>query len=229
MKLALSHSWDLSIAEAKALQVQLAAKVITATTFDPARLRTVAGVDAAFQATTATAAAVVLSYPDLEVLDCSRAEVPLTFPYVPGLLAFREGPALLGALERLAVWPDLLIVDAHGLAHPRRFGLACYMGVVLDMPAIGCAKSRLVGTHEEPGDRPGEWAPLTDDGETLGAVLRSGKGFKPVYVSIGHRVDLPTAIDLVMRCTRGRRLPETTRYAHKLAGGGDLRVTCHEL
>ncbi len=229
MQLAVSHRWDLSIGDAKSLQVELAQKVIRVTTFDPFQLQTVAGVDAAFRASAAMAAAVVLGFPGLGFVDCSRAEVPLTFPYVPGLLAFREGPALLSALERLTVWPDLLIVDAHGLAHPRRFGLASYMGVVLDLPTIGCAKSRLVGKHDEPGNQRGDWVPLTDDRETIGAVLRTAGGRKPVYVSIGHRVDLTTAIDLVLRCTRDQRLPETTRFAHRLAGGGTVGpVTCRE-
>jgi deoxyribonuclease V len=172
----------------------------------------------------ARAAVVVLKLADLEPVDCAVDEAPATFPYIPGLLTFREGPSVLSALERLTIWPDLLIFDGQGIAHPGRIGLAAHMGVILDHPSIGCAKSRLTGTHADPGDDVGDWEPLADEGEIIGAVVRSRTGVKPLYVSIGHRVDLPTAIDLVLRCTRGYRLPETTRHAHKVAGGADLRV-----
>jgi deoxyribonuclease V len=222
MKLAVSHPWDLPIGEAKALQAQLAGQVFTKTTFDPAAIRTVAGVDVGFRGDVARAAVVVLGFPSLEPLDYAHAEVPVTFAYVPGLLAFREGPGVLAALEQLTTWPDLFIFDAQGLAHPRRLGLAAHMGVVLDWPSIGCAKSRLVGVHDEPGNAVGDWAPLCDKGEIIGAVVRSRAGVQPLYVSIGHRIDLPTAIDFVLRCTRGYRLPETTRYAHQVAGGAEL-------
>jgi deoxyribonuclease V len=222
MKLAVSHRWDLSPKEAMVLQVQLAERVIKETTFQPSAVRTVAGVDVAFEGKAVKAAAVVLSFPELEPLEVAQSEVPMTFPYVPGLLAFREGPGALSALEKLSVWPDLYIFDAHGIAHPRRFGLAAYMGVVLDSPSIGCAKSRLIGEHGVPEEAAGDWVPLYDAGETIGAVVRSKSGLKPIYVSIGHRVDLPTAIDFVLRCTRGHRLPETTRYAHRVAGGSKL-------
>jgi deoxyribonuclease V len=150
--------------------------------------------------------------------------VPVTFPYVPGLLAFREGPSVLAALEKLSIWPDLFIFDAQGLAHPRRLGLACHMGVILDWPSIGCAKSRLIGRHEEPGDEVGDWVPLLDGDQVIGAVVRSRTRVKPLYVSVGHRVDLTTAIDLVLLCSKGYRLPETTRYAHKVASGADLAL-----
>jgi len=224
MKLAVSHPWDLPIDEAKALQARLAEQVIAKTTFDPAAVRTVAGVDVGFHGDVARAAVVVLSFPSLEPLGCARAEVPVTFPYVPGLLAFREGPGVLAALQQITPWPDLLIFDAHGLAHPRRLGLAAHLGVILDWPSIGCAKSRLCGAHGEPGDAVGSWAPLTHAGETIGAVVRSRAGVQPVYVSIGHRVDLATAIRFVLRCIRGYRLPETTRYAHQVAGGAELEL-----
>jgi deoxyribonuclease V len=128
----------------------------------------------------------------------------------------------LAALERLDTWPDLFIFDAHGLAHPRRVGLASHMGILLDWPGIGCAKSRLTGSHEEPGDQVGDWVPLYDQDETIGAVVRSRAGVKPLYMSIGHRVDLSTAIEFVLRCTTRYRLPETTRYAHRVAGGHEL-------
>lgn len=222
MNLSFSHQWDLSPAEARALQPQLAERVIAETTFDPSEVRTVAGVDVSVRRGVARAAVVVLRLADLEPVDCAVDEAPATFPYVPGLLTFREGPGVLGALEQLTIWPDLLIFDGQGIAHPRRIGLAAHMGVMLDRPSIGCAKSRLTGTHAEPGDVVGDWESLVDGDEIIGAVVRSRVGVKPLYVSIGHRVDLPTAIDLVLRCTRGYRLPETTRYAHKVAGGTEL-------
>jgi deoxyribonuclease V len=142
----------------------------------------------------------------------------VTFPYVPGLLSFREGPAVLDALDKLKSPPDLLIFDGHGLAHPRRFGLACHLGLLVDIPAIGCAKSRLCGQYEEPGPHRGDTMPLIDKGEVVGAAVRTRAGVKPVFVSIGHRVDLPTSIHYVLACCRGYRLPETTRWAHRLAG-----------
>jgi len=217
----LPHAWDLPVEEARGVQVGLAGQVIARTTFSPADLRTVAGVDVAFRGDRALAAVVVLSFPQLEPVESAQAEAAVTFPYVPGLLAFREAPAVLQALERLDTWPDLLIFDAQGLAHPRRLGLAAHLGVILDCPSIGCAKSRLCGHNDEPGEAAGDWMPLVDGDETIGAVLRTAARKKPVYVSIGHRVDLPTAVDLVRACTRGHRLPETTRHAHRLAGSSE--------
>ena len=224
MQLAISHPWGLPVKEAQALQEQLAEKVVTETDFAAGAVRTVAGVDVSFRRDLARAAVVVLGFPELEPVDCGLAEAPVSFPYVPGLLAFREGPAVMAALEKLSIWPDLFIFDAHGLAHQRRLGLASHLGVVLDWPSIGCAKSRLTGAHEEPGDLVGDWVPLLDGDETIGAVVRSRAKVKPLFVSSGHRVDLMTAIDFVLRCCRGYRLPETTRYAHKVAGGMELRL-----
>jgi deoxyribonuclease V len=224
MKLSISHRWDLSVDEARALQPRLAGQVVAETTFDPGAVRLVAGVDVGFRGDVARAAVVVLRFPDLAPVDYALGEAPVTFPYVPGLLTFREGPSVLAALEQLATWPDLFVFDGQGVAHPRRIGLAAHLGVLLDQPSIGCAKSRLTGTYDEPGQAVGDWAPLLDKGETIGAVVRSRAGVKPLFVSIGHRVGLPTAIDLVLRCTPRYRLPETTRYAHKLAGGAELRI-----
>ena len=224
MEYAFPHRWDLPLQEAKVLQAELAERVVTDTTFEPSTVETVAGVDVGFRGGMARAAVVVLSLPDLSPVDCAVSEAAITFPYVPGLLAFREGPCVLAALEKATVWPDLCIFDAHGLAHPRRLGLASHMGVFLDQPSIGCAKSRLTGAHDEPGNAVGEWVPLRNAGQTIGAVLRSRAGVKPLYVSIGHRVDLPTSLDFVLRCTSGYRLPETTRYAHRVAGGATLAI-----
>jgi deoxyribonuclease V len=142
---------------------------------------------------------------------------PTAFPYVPGLLSFRELPAVLAAIEQLRILPDLYLCDGQGLAHPRRFGLACHLGVLLDAPTIGVAKTRLIGTHAPPPAEKGGWTPLEDGGEVIGAVLRTRSGVKPVYVSIGHRVSLATSVRLTLACTSRYRLPETIRQAHRLA------------
>lgn len=225
MRLAVSHPWDLPVSEAKELQERLARHAVTDTTFEPADIQTVAGVDVSVRNKVATAAVVVLAFPSLTPLDHALFATRISYPYIPGLLTFREGPCVLGALEKLAHWPDLFVYDGHGRAHPRRVGLATHMGVILDCPTIGCAKSRLVGTHEEPGQTVGDWVPLVDNGEIIGAVVRSRSRVKPIFVSIGHRVDLATAIDIVLRCGRGLRLPETTRLAHKVAGGAQLPLS----
>jgi deoxyribonuclease V len=213
----ISHSWDLSPAEAFMLQKKLATSVIRETQLGS--VTTVAGIDVGFREGMAHAAVAMLNFPDLKLIDYALATRPITFPYVPGLLSFREGPVVLEALDRLKSRPDLLIFDGQGLAHPRRFGLACHMGLLTNIPSIGCAKSRLVGQYEEPGLKQGDSTPLTDKGEVIGAVVRTRDGTKPVFVSIGHRVDLPTSVRYVLTCCRGFRLPETTRWAHRLAGG----------
>jgi len=150
------------------------------------------------------------------VVETAVSRVRVTFPYVPGLLSFRELPALLPALEKLRVEPDLILVDGQGVAHPRGFGLASHLGVLTGVPTIGCAKSRLLGEAEEPGQRVGDWKPLVFEGRTVGAVLRTRSGVKPLYVSVGHGVDLPSAVKLVLACLRGVRLPEPQRRAHLL-------------
>lgn len=161
----------------------------------------------------AIAGVIVYSFPELVEVERVTAERPVSFPYVPGLLSFREAPALLRALERLRHMPDLIFYDGHGYAHPRRFGIACHLGVVLDRPTIGCAKSRLVGAHAEPPRQAGLSTPLLDDGETIGAVLRTRTGVKPIYVSPGHRVSLGRAIELVLAVCDGYRIPKPTREA----------------
>jgi deoxyribonuclease V len=184
----------------------------------------VAGVDVGFEEgkTVARAAVVVLEFRQLLPVAAAVARRPVTFPYVPGLLAYRELPAIFGALEQLDREPDLILVDGQGRAHPRRFGIACHLGVLLDKPTIGCAKSILVGKAEPPEDRIGAWTPLVHSGETVGAALRTKRGTNPIYVSVGHRVRLETAIALVLDCCKGYRLPETTRLAHHVAGGATL-------
>lgn len=216
----LRHSWNLTPAAAIALQHRLRSKVVRAGRPQP--VRHVAGTDVGFErgGGITRAAVAVLSFPGLELVDHAIARLPTHFPYVPGLLSFREMPALLLALDQLTIRPDLLLCDGQGLAHPRRFGIACHMGVTCGIPSIGVAKSRLVGEHGQPMQLRGAWVPLKDQGETIGAVLRTKPRTLPVYVSIGHRISLPLALRYVMACTTKFRLPETTRWAHRLASGG---------
>jgi deoxyribonuclease V len=213
------HTWNLTPRAAVALQNRLRSKVVRLGR--PRQVRTVAGTDVGFErnGTIARAAVAVLSFPQLELVDFAVAQHPVRFPYVPGLLSFRELPALLAAFDRLRVKPDLILCDGQGLAHPRRFGIACHLGVICGVPTIGVAKSRLIGEHGAPMQRRGAWVPLRDRGETIGAVLRSKAGTRPIYVSIGHRVSLPVAVRFAMACTTRFRLPETTRWAHRLAAG----------
>lgn len=211
------QAWPTGIAEARAIQESLRDKIITQDRFG--RIGRVAGIDVGFEkhGTVTRAAVVVLDFPGLAPVEQAIARLPTRFPYVPGYLSFREAPAVLAAMKKLSTRPDLLLCDGQGLAHPRRFGLACHLGLLLDIPSIGVAKSRLVGTHGEVPEQKGGWAALEDDGEIIGAVLRTRTDVKPVYVSVGHRISLVTAIDYVMRCTTRYRLPETTRHAHRLA------------
>ncbi len=217
MKIQQLHSWPLTVEEALPIQQQLSSEVITEDRFNPVQY--VAGVDAGFEESGAVtrAAVAVLSFPSLQLQEYALALRPTTFPYVPGFLSFREIPAVLDALEKITITPDLILCDGQGIAHPRRLGIACHLGVLLDMPTIGVAKSLLIGKHNELPLERGAWQPLVHRGETIGAVLRTRTGVKPLYVSSGHRVSLTTAIDYVMRCTPKYRLPETTRWADKLA------------
>jgi deoxyribonuclease V len=200
-----------------AIQRRLAPRVIRRNAVG--EVRYVAGVDAGFPGEMARAGVAVLRYPELDVVDVGVAEVPVTFPYVPGLLSFREAPAVLAAVDKLRVQPDLLIVDGQGIAHRRRFGIASHLGLWLDIPSIGSAKSLLVGRHGPLADEPGATAELIDRGEVVGVALRTRRGVNPLYVSIGHRVDLPTAAHYVLSCCRRYRLPEPQRQAHLAASG----------
>ena len=182
------------------------------------RVRTVAGIDCGFKDDVGRGTVVVMTYPQLEVVERVVAERPIDFPYIPGLLSFREVPVIKAAFRQLQTRPDLALVDGMGLAHPRRIGLACHLGLELDLPTIGCGKSLFVGTHSEPRDTRGARAALRHDGEVVGCALRTRVGTKPIYVSIGHRVDLRTATRWVLRCTPKYRLPEPIRAADRLAG-----------
>lgn len=203
--------------EAIALQEHLCDRVIRRRTFR--RLQLIAGVDVSVRDEKSRSAVVLLTFPGMEVVESATAERPVKFPYVPGLLAFREVPVILDAFRKLTARPDLLLVDGHGYAHPRRFGVACHLGVELDLPSIGCGKSLFVGEHREPGVRRGARTPLRHRGEAIGAVLRSRDGVRPIYVSIGHRIDLATAVRIVLRCCTRYRLPEPIRAADRTAGG----------
>lgn len=205
-------------AEARALQQQMRSQVVLEDRLG--EVRRVAGTDCGFKDSGKITRAVVavLNFPGLELLEYAEAERPTDFPYIPGLLSFREVPTLLAAYAKLKQTPDLLLCDGQGYAHPRRFGIACHLGVALDVPSIGVAKSRLIGSHREPAKTAGSGAPLTDKGETIGTVLRTKDGVNPLFISPGHRVSPITAVDYVLACCRGYRLPETTRWADGLAG-----------
>ena len=218
MKFKALHDWNLTPAEAIALQKRLADKVIETDDFaEP--VKTVAGIDLGYSEKTNTcrAVVVVLSFPDLELIESVEAILPIQFPYVPGLLSFREMPAALAALEKLQTSPDLILCDGQGRAHPRRFGIACHLGVYANLPTIGVAKSILVGKFEDLDETRGATAPLVHKNEPVGVALRTKNTVQPVYVSVGHRVRLATAVEYVLRCAPKYRLPETTRLADKMA------------
>jgi deoxyribonuclease V len=214
------HPWSVSTAEAKEIQLSLRERVCSETDWEG--VSTVAGVDVGMEGDVARAAVVVLAFPSLIPAEQCVASMAVSMPYVPGYLSFREAPAILAACEQLETEPDLFIFDGQGVAHPRRFGIASHVGVILDKPSIGCAKSRLCGTYHEPGSEAGSYVHLYDGDEILGAVVRTRDHVSPVYVSVGHRVSLETAIEYVLACCRGYRLPETTRCAHRVASGEQL-------
>ena len=214
MRPSFSHPWNVDLEEARALQQALRGRVETEDRFEA--VRRVAGVDVSYDkgSTRRYAAVVVLDFDTLETIEVSGAAVDVDFPYVPGLLSFREIPPLIRAFERLAEPPDLVVADGHGIAHPRRFGIACHLGVLFDVPAIGCAKKLLAGRVEGLGEGRGSTAPIVHGGEVIGEAVRTRDGVQPVYVSPGHRVSQPSATAFVLHLTRGYRLPETTRAAH---------------
>ncbi len=215
-----ADNWPTTLSDATRIQQELRRRVITHDDLGP--IRTVAGIDAGYEGDLARAVVVVLAFPSLEPLDYAIARRPAPLPYIPGFLSFREGPAVMAALNDVRVQPDLLICDGQGIAHPRRLGIASHIGVLANIPAIGCAKSLLIGKHTPVPDERGAHVPLTDKGEVIGAVLRTRSGTKPVYISVGHRIGLEHAIQLVMACTTRYRLPETTRAADGLASHGRI-------
>ena len=219
MKVRRLHGWQLGVTEALEVQHRLAAQVSRSGGVSTPHF--IAGVDVSVSRAQgmAAGAVVVLEYPGFAVVETKVVRDRLDFPYIPGLLSFRESPIILAACEELNITPDLILVDGQGVAHPRRFGLASHLGLFLDVPTIGCAKSRLCGRHEVPKVEPGSYAELVDGDETIGVALRTRLGTNPIYVSVGHKIDLQAAIHWVLECCRGYRLPEPTRLAHQAAGG----------
>ena len=232
MKVDELHGFDLSPPEARRLQEELASSVVTGPALDLSGVRHVAGADVSTEREKAYATVVVLEFPGLSPVEVRGFEAPLRFPYVPGLLSFREVPSLAGALRKVQTEVDALILDAQGLAHPRRIGLASHLGIFLDVPTVGCAKSRLVGRFEEPGREKGSAADLVHRGEVVGRVVRTREGVSPVYVSVGSGIDLRSSMELVLACCTKYRLPESTRQAHNAANrlrsgeepGGTMRL-----
>jgi deoxyribonuclease V len=219
------HAWDLPPDEAVKVQATLREKLVLA--WDNRAITTIAGVDMSLTGEKAHAAIVVFHYPGLQPLEGVTADAPLVFPYIPGLLAFREGPAVLAAWEKLNTKPDLLLFDGQGIAHPRGLGIAAQMGLWLERPTIGVAKSRLYGRHAEPGPNRGDATALYDRREkqrVIGMVLRTRERSNPLYISPGHLIDVPHALEFVQHCLAGYRLPEPTRWAHKVAAGEKLPV-----
>ena len=221
MRFTQPHAWDVLPAEAREIQRDLASRVELADAITLDAIQTVAGVDNTYVKmdgeTLAGAVVVALAFPDLEVIATSVAWQPVTFPYVPGLLSFREAPAVLAACANLTVEPDVVLFDGQGYAHPRRFGLASHLGVLLDRPSIGCAKSRLIGEYAEPPREFGAWTPLIADGEVVGAAVRTRPRHKPLFISPGHKVSVQTAVTITLACCRGGSfLPEPTRLAHEI-------------
>ena len=218
------HAWDLSPEEAARMQTEMRARLILS--WDERRVTTIGGVDVSIKTESAQAAIVVLRYPDLKPLEGVTAEAPLVFPYIPGLLAFREGPAVFAAWENLQMKPDLLMFDGQGIAHPRGIGIASHMGLWLERPTIGVAKSRLYGRHAEVGPQRGDRAELLDKmGNVIGTVLRTRQRTNPLYISPGHLIDVEHATEFVIGCAIGYRLPEPTRWAHRVAAGEQLPGT----
>lgn len=217
----LDYDWSLSLDEARQLQESLADRVSLSD--DVGEVRTIAGIDLSYPRTssgvvTGRAAVVVLRFPELDLIEQRLEHRPVTFPRVPELLSFREAPVALAAISQIRRRPDLLLVNGHGRADHGRFGIACHLGVLLDLPAIGCASALVTGEAAEPGLTPGDRAPIRDGDEVIGTALRTRSGSRPVYISSGHRISLEAAATITMRCVRGFRLPEPTRLASRLAG-----------
>jgi deoxyribonuclease V len=215
----LNHNWNLGIAEARNLQTELSARVIrSGTVLNP---RFIAGIDVSVSrfSKLGRASVVILDNPSMVPVEACHAEGTLLFPYIPGYLSFRETPLIMEAWQKLSIRPDLLIVDGQGIAHPRRFGVATHLGLLLDIPTIGCAKSRLIGQSSYLPEEAGTHSLLTDKGEIIGAAVRTRKSVKPLYISIGHKIDLESAIYWVLNSCHGFRLPEPTRLAHLAANG----------
>ena len=211
------HSWNLPPREAIEVQKHLAPRVIRKSLIPIHGIDTVAGIDTSYRNNMACAAVVILKFKNLETVEYKTATLPVSIPYIPGLLSFREGPAIIKAIQKLKTRPDILMFDGQGIAHQRSLGIASHIGLLLDLPAIGCAKTRLVGGYEEPDPQSGSFTYLKDKGKTIGAVVRTRTKVKPVFVSTGHRMNLRDSIKLVLQCCKGFRLPEPIRQADKIS------------
>lgn len=218
MKIDSLHDWNLAPRAAVALQKELAARLISDRPIDLRAIQTVAGVDVSVKDGMSQAAVVAMSYPGLEVVETARARRRTDYPYIPGLLSFREGPALEAAFRCLSIEPDVFIFDGMGQIHPRRMGIAAHLGLWLGRPTVGCGKTHLIGEYEGPAKEKGSAAVLTHRGEQLGVVLRTRANVRPVYVSVGHLADIDTAVELILACTPKYRLPRPIRLAHAAAG-----------
>lgn len=216
MKIYEVHGWDVSPKEAMEIQERLRKQIVLENAPEVESINKIGAADVSYDKKTnlVYATVVIFSFPDLRVLEEKDAIRPATFPYIPGLLVFREGPALIEAFQKIATNPDVIIFDGQGIAHPRGIGIATHMGILLDEPSIGCAKTVLVGDYAEPEETAGSQSPLIKEGVELGVALRTKNRVEPVFVSIGHKIDLKTAIKIVLECTRGYRLPEPVRQAH---------------
>jgi deoxyribonuclease V len=224
MKIKKLHEWDLSYAQARELQITLAGQVrLTAIKKNP---EIIAGLDCAFSKDEKSifAVVVVMKLPCFEIIETVSVKNKVKFPYIPGLLSFREAPVCLEAIEKLKNTPDCFIIDGQGLAHPRRLGIACHIGLLIDKPTIGCAKSRLIGEYEQPTKQRGGISPLVDDDEIIGSVVRTRKSVKPVFVSVGHKCTLDDAVKIVLDCSPKYRLPEPSRLAHQLVSKAKLQL-----
>ncbi len=218
MTIAPLHEWDLSPSDAIALQRELSARLVSDRRLCLGGVGAVAGVDVSVKAGITRAAIVVMSYPDLTVLETVTAQRETVYPYIPGLLAFREGPAVLDALRQVKLAPDVFLFDGMGQIHPRKMGIAAHMGLWLDRPTVGCGKSHYIGEYEMPALEKGSRSPLMHGGERLGVVMRTRTGVQPIYISVGHLCELESAAALALSCTTKYRLPEPIRAAHKAAG-----------
>ncbi len=216
------HPWNLTPAQARELQTRLATRIqLTGTVRNPS---SIAGIDVSVSRSSrkGRAAITVLDYSSLKLIDNAIYEGEISFPYIPGLLSFREAPLIIEAWKKLNVRPDVIMMDGQGIAHPRRCGIASHLGLMLDVPTIGCAKSRLIGIAADPAKKAGGITPLVDGDEIIGAVVRTKDGVKPLYISIGHKIAIEHCIEIVLNCCRGYRLPEPVRMAHMAAGATAL-------
>lgn len=221
------HRWDVSYREAVAIQEELREKLILHDRYFPQEIRTIGGSDISYSKRNSLffAAVVILEYPSMNIIEEASIKEHVLFPYVPGLLSFREGPALIKAFERLHTTPDVVILDGQGVSHPRGIGLASHIGLLIDVPTIGCAKKRLVGQYDDVGPQKGDYADLMFNNRIVGAVVRTKEKVKPVFVSAGHKTSTEKAVEIVLSCCRGYRIPEPVRQAHLAVNRMRLQVS----